>query len=688
MKSFKIKLIYTNNTAWYLSFLILFQLITSCKNIENSGISGKELELLATSLHEHSQKINTADYTNGFTKSADYPEVVNAEIVPYEKTYIKGLNFMFSDSGGFADIPLKLLGLNADWMNAWHLQLDLYNPEQYPITIRIALRGPNGMITDTVRIKQYTKVFHNLDLDELPLIEDAADSTRSKYLQLGLYEGEESAHIVLTGIHILPYIEYIQQPVVDKFGQRYKEDWPDKIKTVVDFRKQKEAEKDQLDADNDSIPFSLNVNEAKRHWSRGFFYVSGRDDKWSLITPEGYEFWNLGITGASIPDINENAVFTGGRKSIFEQLPSTPGKYSQAFSAPDRFNFYVHNILEKYNSIDEWEQVLAGRLKKWGFNSVIYRNYKDSGKIQGIPYIFTINTHSNTDLLISSNLCDYFDPSWQNYADSLLSGIEGLRNDKFLLGYLIDDCPSFFGSDLLKILPEDAPARSQWEILVKKNYSWSLNKLNTSLQTNYASWDSVRNLTNIDKQELEDIYAGFEQSFAEKYFSTIARTINKYDPLHLYLGCLFQTDQVDDQAMKKAGRYADIIYLCSAGNKLDSAALKHLFEQAGKPLIVENQNLPLNSDQDIPSMTEHYNNRERGQFILNQTEFYAKQPFVVGVFWNQLTDKPVLVPPGKDKNKLIGFVSITDLPYNNLTGAIVQCSDSIYVWRNSLGNRN
>ncbi len=662
---------------------IFFLIIpVSCKNIENSGISGDELATIALKLQGPAHRADPVKFSKDSREGMNRPFTHNTRLSAFNKTAIQGMAFLFTGRDAFADIPVNLFGMDADWKNARHLQLDLYNPAPAPSGIRIALIGRYGMINDTLTIPENTKVFFRLDLDELPLIVDKSDSIKIKYLRIGAAGNNHLESIVLTGLQVLPYLEVAQNPVIDKFGQRYAGSWPEKIGSTDELKDEHIAGQNAFSADSDKLATGRygGWKDGKKYRARGSFYTTSIDEAWWIISPLGYPFWGLGVGRISQDGLRKDAIVITNNEDLIEGLPGRESKFDKAYLSENRFSFYAYNILRKYGSFEKWQQSLDARIDSWGFNTVLCAVEKGFYSAPAIPYISVINTNRQSDLLIGNTLCDYFDPRWENYIDSLFTKMRDNVTDSFLLGYLVDNDLEFHSNNLLRILPADAPSRYQWEILVKQRYGWSLRNLNASLGSDYASWDSIRNIPAPEYDDLQNIYSDFESAFIDKYFRTISHTLKKYDPAHLYMGPAIHTKSQDITELQKTGRYCDIIVVFADQQHAGSETIKKVYDAGGKPVFVEIENLPLHGDQDIPSVTKRYTPAQRAGYLYEQTKRLADLPFVVGILWEPLTDRPVLPSPGSDINKITGFVSITDISYHDLTGSARKCSNLIYMW--------
>ncbi|MEO0413876.1 MAG: hypothetical protein AAF226_02860, partial [Verrucomicrobiota bacterium] len=334
----------------------------------------------------------------------------------------------------------------------------------------------------------------------------------------------------------------------------------------------------------------------KKFASTGFFRVE-KDDRWWLVTPEGNAFLSFGINHFS------------------------PNHFRQKHNRS-----HWDKILE-LDGQQDWG-VFTSALRQWflstctdyGFNTAgIHNSYAVlNSPSPALPYVrgieFADIPHWKTEIP-DENFVDIFAPEFETHCDSLAKKFAApLKDDPYLLGYAMTDCPLFTEEDLrartdviggarrgsrigwpkrLRNLGPSSPGKQAYVKLVSQLYQNNINAFNQVYQTTFDSFDSLANAIDwrsdsilSNANETRDNIEFLKLS-VDRYYSVTKSAIHRYDPNHLFLGDKLNanTDAVDT-LLPITTQYTDILYYQMYGRyEVQAPSLDRWSSQVDTPII-------------------------------------------------------------------------------------------------------
>lgn len=584
-------------------------------------------------------------------------------------------------SGGIEFVP-DVVDFSRSWEKYNTLETSVRNINDFPIVVHFGIKGRWIRQMDSVRIESGKAVKISRSLDELPLLAPKDAPFTPSFITYEIITGNaEGGRLEINSLILSEKETMKYTPVVDRFGQRKKGNWKNKITNEsglynsLNTTANTEAGPDQKD-----IYGGIITGEKKE--VPGFFRCKNINGKWWFITPEGNIFWSLGVTGVRPKNTGSDVTSVTDREFMFEYLPERDGKYKDAWEGNDLFSFYYLNILRKYGSVGKWRENVFSRLSNWGLNTI--GNWsEDSLLIQAeIPFTGSIVTRDKR-FHLKGGLCDYFDPAWVNFVDSTMQVTAVYKNNRFLIGYFVDNEQDWGHgeySGILSILPQESFARKEWVRLVRKYYS-RLDLLNSRCNTTFATWEEVYMLNDSNLfPKLKNEIIEFETLFAEQYFKTIASALKRYDPNHLYLGCRFTRKLKPRHILKTAARYSDVITVNVYSFVEEEMLLWH--DITRKPILIGEHHVPLKSERQFPPNYRCFDEEERRAYYVWYVQTWAKMPFSLGCHWYQFADQPLTGRSTDGECQTVGLVDVTDQPYIHLTESIRKVSGNMYRWHN------
>jgi hypothetical protein len=235
---------------------------------------------------------------------------------------------------------------------------------------------------------------------------------------------------------------------------------------------------------------------------------------------------------------------------------------------------------------------------------------------------------------------DVYDPSYDGIVDEAAKRqCAPKKDDPWLLGYFIGNEPPWPNRELELvnvILAGDA----------------------TSMQTELKKY-----LENGDTPERRK---AFVYDTYSKFISTVNAAVKKYDPNHMNLGLRFGGSAPDE--IIKASKGFDVFSFNSYGYSVNPNMIKRIYDITRLPMVIGEFHFGVPGRGLAPGLAQTVSQQERGVAYRYYVENAAANPAIIGTHWFQWMDQPS-TGRGDGENYNIGFVDVTDRPYNELVNA-------------------
>lgn len=619
---------------------------------------------------------------------------------------------------------------DGDWRNALGLSLDLENPGAEPVAVYVRVDddpsadGVKHCITGNATIGPKKRGTYLMPLGKQPMDlgmrglppigggewltvwPAKLDANKICKWQIFLSSPKKTTALILHSASLVDSSGYLDR-IIDRYGQYAKGDWPGKVKTDADLKREARLEAEDLKA-NPSLP----DRDAYGGWTKGpKLQATGRfrtakvNGKWWLVDPEGRLFFSMGI----------DCVWTGegtmvtGREGLFAWLPKEGDPLHAFFSKVDRvhsgpvksglaFDFRGANSFRKYGP--GWQKaafdLAARRLKSWGFNTI--GNWSDGRAYdKGVPYVATVSIWGDYKTIMTGNdywgpMPDVFDPAYREAVKRRIGEVNRqVIGDPWCLGWFVDNELSWSGSGeeggrygiaygALRS-PSDTPAKRAFIDLLKRKYH-GVEALNKAWGTGYSSWADMNKpleFVEADAARRKEDLLAFVNLYSETYFKTISEELHRADPKALYLGTRFAWFARDPVTI--CAKYADVVSFNIYKTHIDPKEYAWLGE-LGKPCIIGEFHFGA-TDRGMfhPGLVRVSNQEARAA----QYEIYLKSvldnPALVGCHWFQYADEPVAGRWFDGENYNIGFVNVADAPYPEMVAVARKIHASAYARR-------
>lgn len=378
----------------------------------------------------------------------------------------------------------------------------------------------------------------------------------------------------------------------------------------------------------------------------GFFRTERINNKWWFVDPEGYLFYSIGSTGIN-PEIEFSRV--EGREYIYEELPPL---INSTGNRAAKNSYYTWNLTRRYGSkdwINKWIEKTIDRLNRWGFNTIA--NWSDETLCNSQKKAYVKNLRGWGFNPETMGMPDPYDPDYSTFVDSLAKiQCESLKNDPYLIGYFVGNEPPWPGreNELIEVI---------------------LNGRATPLQTALKNYIKGEDTPENRKAFIYETYS--------KFIKIINNAIKKYDPNHLNLGLRFGGNPPDELIEASADIGFDVFSLNVYSYRISDEILKKIDNLTDLPIIIGEFHFGTPGKGLAPGLCQTINQKERGVAYSYYVENAAAHPSVVGTHWFQWLDQP---STGRydGENYNIGFIDVTDLPYQELVNEVIKTHEKIF----------
>jgi len=430
---------------------------------------------------------------------------------------------------------------------------------------------------------------------------------------------------------------YVDKPVVDRFGQWIRLDWPGKVRSLDELKLAWKKEDAELAARQDFGFCRYGGWKEKTAKATGFFHTTQQEGKWWLVDPDGHLFFSTGPDCVRYTDPTRVA----GREKLFEKLPA---------GSSDTTDFYRANAAMRYGEQDfvaNWKAKAFERLRSWGFNTIA--NWSNSALFEQPEAPFVTNVSVGRT-----------GKNWQSFPDAFAHEFARLaeqeahaqcaqfRNEPFLIGYFIGNEPRWPRRNLIDLILKD-PAPTETQAFVRRFLN--------------------------DHGDTPAAREALLEALARKYFEVVYKAIKKADPNHMILGIRFAGEAPD--AVLKANDVFDLFSINIYRFAPPADQIKRIYNLVKRPILIGEFHFGAAERGYAPALVMVKNQEERGATYQYYMEQAAALPEIIGAHYFQLIDQPVT---GRfdGENYNLGFVIQLDLPYPEMVVSVRATHRRIY----------
>ena len=463
-------------------------------------------------------------------------------------------------------------------------------------------------------------------------------------------------------------------PFIDAYGQFQHADWPTKIHSPKDFAAQRTQEAAALQASPRPTAWDKygGFKAGPQLTASGNFRVEKYASKWWLVDPDGRLFWSHGVTGVGVSSTTP----VQGRKKFFAELPAVEPE------DPKGVNWYLANLKLKYGGNAEAAAAALAheRLPSWGLNTLACWSDQKITSLDKTPYTKILNM-GGPKLAPGLKLSDPYNEVFAHNARRTFEAEKNsTANDPWCIGYFIGNELEWRGgpemvNEVLTASPKQAGKQALVKLLQQRHSA--ITNLNAAWHTTYDSWDSLLDSTNKveAKLALAD-FTSFNEELAELYYQICESELKRATPNKLNLGSRFHT--VNPIAVRAAAKHCDVVSFNKYATSIRDLKLP---DGLDRPIIIGEFHFPawdrsFAADADSGQLCEEQRADSYWYYLTGALE----NPQIVGTHWFQYLDQP-LTGRADGENFPIGFVDVTDTPYDELTKVTRELGDNLYTRR-------
>ena len=547
------------------------------------------------------------------------------------------------------------------------------------------------------------------------------DASYVTSVQLGIWRPPAPQLLTVGPLRVEPPSEEDRTAYVgiaDGFGQFRTGNWPEKIGSAEMLRARGDEEAKKLAEQRTDMPKRDRFGglaESGGFRATGFFRTERRDGRWWLVTPEGNPFFSIGIDVVAVA----GATYVDGREFMFRDLPARDGELGEHWSAQDdrrglgaqrgrsfdhghAFHFYSANLERKFGADwpARWREETLSRLEAWGFNTIGNWSDPDLCAMHRLPYTVPLSPEGDYAKVSSGEdwwgqMPDPFDPRFADAVDKMARDAAAqFGGDPYLIGYFVDNELSWgrgapgnprtyyaLAINALAAGPE-SPAKSAFAAYLIETYR-APERLAHAWGISLTSWEALGDAgfalppADLGNPAVTGDLAAFSSRFADAYFGTVAEALHRHDPDHLYLGSRFEAQT--NEAVEACARWCDVVsfnrYRRSIADDPDEWTR---FHKLGKPALIGEFHFG-SVDRGLfwEGIIGVGRESERGLAYARYLRAIAENPDFVGAHWFQYLDEPLTGRTLDGENAHIGFVTVADLPYQDLASAARDTNISI-----------
>ena len=420
----------------------------------------------------------------------------------------------------------------------------------------------------------------------------------------------------------------------------------------------------------------------------GFFRLV-KDERWWLVTPDGCAFLSFGINHLHAEFWRQDYNRKAWQATLGLDNLNDPG-FQPALKA--------------------WFQETC---RQYRFNTVgVHTDLPIVNTPQpSMPYmqpIAFVDIPHWKDELSDDNFEDVFSTAFATRCDRLAQEIASpIKDDPFLLGYAMTDCPLFTEEDCrerpdviggavrearigwprrLRNLGANTAGKNAYVQLMRQLYQDQIGGFNRTYDTQFNSFDTLlvsehwRLHTDLSNgNETRDNIEFLKKTVAQ-YYQTALKAIRRYDPNHLFVGDKLNgnTDTIDT-LLPVTSQYTDIVfYQMYAQYEVQKTGLDRWSKVVDKPFINGDSAYTMITD----TMPRPYGPvaDNLAQRAVWTDEFFRNafaRPEFVGWHYCGLIDASNMIPRKQDRQHS-GLLDGYGQPYPELQAVLQSCGDEMY----------
>ncbi|MFC3121163.1 beta-galactosidase [Agaribacter flavus] len=448
--------------------------------------------------------------------------------------------------------------------------------------------------------------------------------------------------------------------------------------------------------------------------------LTGYDYDANLVGARGPKDVNPAITQGlnppAIKAIPSRSLVSETRKQMFEWLPNMddplassygyrPAAHSGPMKKGEVFSFYMANLERKYGEtspysyLENWRNVTVDRMLSWGFTSFgnwVDPMFYDNNKI---PYFANGWVNGNFKTVSSGNdfwvrMPDPFDPVFAQSVENTVTQVaREVNNSPWCVGVFIDNehswgRPESLTTELGIVIntlgrpASESPTKAVFVKEMKAKYR-KIAKLNEAWGLNLRSWKTFAKgefeskLNEQNSAQVAD-YEHLLYTYSSEYFRIISESLDKHMPNHMYMGVRFADWGMPKPVVKASAKHVDVVSFNLYKEGITQHKWKFL-EDLDMPTVIGEFHMGTSASGFFhPGLIHATDQQDRARMYKDYMYSVLDNNYFVGAHWFQYLDSPISGRSWDGENYNVGFVSVTDIPYNAMVKAARELHSEMY----------
>jgi len=337
------------------------------------------------------------------------------------------------------------------------------------------------------------------------------------------------------------------------------------------------------------------------------------------------------------------------RAGVFEAIPPVELNLPSRNDEWKMISFYTWNQLRRFGSDwqQQWVDLTLKRMAAWGFNTI--GNWSDPAlwAARRAPYVIPLSGWGMESGWFG--MPDVYAPEWPKQVDeSARRQCAPRRGDPWLMGYFVANEPSWPGREAL--------AAEQM-----------LQGPDTATKRELLAY--------LAQGDTPERRKAFLIRCFERELEVINAAIRRHDSNHLNLGIRFGGQPGEDAL--RAARVFDVFSLNIYSEVPDRARLDQIYAATGRPILIGEFHMGTPGRGMSAGLITVRDQAQRGVAYRHYVENAFAMPALIGAHWFQWTDE-ANTGRGDGENYNIGFIDVTDRPYQELVDAAKETHKRIF----------
>lgn len=446
-----------------------------------------------------------------------------------------------------------------------------------------------------------------------------------------------------------------KSPAVDEFGQSNLVDYPEKIYSLEQLKKEWEKE-DKEFVNTDVYNYSkFGGYKQKKVKGTGFFRTEKIGDRWWFVDPEGYLFLSVGVDCISAGN-GGNVYNIDKRAGMYKKLPPTDlmEKYTPEYNRSKPFiSFGLWNLYRRYGDefLEKSKEMIFKRMDKWGLNTIANWSSVDIMNMNRKAFLVSLrDLGMEHDLM---GLCDVYKSDFRSKVDNSISEFVALyRNNPWLIGYFIGNEPAWLGEEarLCDLILEGGKRP------IKSALIEYLKKVGDTLE-----------------HRKEFIFSTFRT-----FLTVTNQLLKEHDPNHLNLGIRFGNIlNLDEKILKSCGESFDVLSFNCYDLYPNAEMMDRALRITNLPMIIGEYHFGTVDRGLAQSLWQVDSQKQRGIAYRYYTEKAYAHPGLIGTGYFQWCDQD-LTGRRDGENFNCGLIDVTDRPYKEQVEAMMATAVRLY----------